>query len=214
MIKFIGFYDYTIILTCLSLISSVFGIIQTTHGNYTLAIICLAISGACDAFDGKVARNKKNRTEDEKSFGIQLDSLSDVVCFGAFPAILCYKMGVNSIYALPILFFYCLCAVIRLAFFNVLEQKRQSNESIGNTVYRGLPVTSISIIFPLVYSLRAFVSASTFVVILHFMLTVIGFLFILDFSFHKPDTKTLIKIIGFAFVFIILALIYSNGRIL
>ena len=36
--------------------------------------------------DGRVARTKKNRTEDEKNFGIQLDSLCDVICFGVFPA--------------------------------------------------------------------------------------------------------------------------------
>ena len=74
MLRFIGFYDYTVILTYMSLISSVFGITQAIHGDYKQAIFCLAFSGICDAFDGRVARSKKNRTEDEKAFGIQLDS--------------------------------------------------------------------------------------------------------------------------------------------
>ena len=93
MIHFIGVYDYTVILTHLSLISSVFGMTQAIHGDYKAAIFCLALSGICDAFDGRVARSKKNRTEDEKNFGIQLDSLCDVVCFGVFPALLCYLLG-------------------------------------------------------------------------------------------------------------------------
>ena len=123
--KLIGFYDYTVVLTYLSLISSIFGITQAFQGDSRAAIFCLALSGACDAFDGLVARTKKNRTQDEKNFGIQLDSLCDVVCFGVFPALICYNQGVRGAFGMPILFFYCLCAVIRLAFFNVLEAKRQ-----------------------------------------------------------------------------------------
>ena len=52
------------------------------NGHLHLGVMCLAISGLCDMFDGKIARTKKNRTEVEKRFGIQIDSLSDIVCFG------------------------------------------------------------------------------------------------------------------------------------
>ena len=69
MLHFIGVYDYTVILTYLGLISSVFGITQAIHGDYKVAVFCLAFSGVCDAFDGRVARRKKNRTEDGKNFG-------------------------------------------------------------------------------------------------------------------------------------------------
>ena len=144
MIRFIGFYDYTVILSYMSLILSVFGMTQAIHGDYKAAIFCLGFSGICDAFDGRVARSKKNRTEDEKSFGIQLDSLCDVISFGVFPALICYLLGMRGTLGLVIVFFYCICAVIRLAFFNVLEAKRQQVEGGGNKTYRGLPVTSIA----------------------------------------------------------------------
>ena len=157
--KLIGVYDYTVVLTYLSLISSVFGMTQAIHGDYKAAIFCLAFSGACDAFDGRVARTKKNRTEDEKEFGIQLDSLCDVICFGVFPAMICYLLGVRGIMGLPIVFFYCLCAVIRLAFFNVLEGKRQKTEGGSNKVYRGLPVTSISFLLPMAFWLQFLIRA-------------------------------------------------------
>ena len=121
MIKLIGVYDYTVILTYMSLISSVFGITQAFRGEFYIAVLCLAFSGLCDAFDGRVARTKKNRTKDQRNFGIQLDSLCDSVCFGVFPALICYNMGADGILGLAIVFFYSLCAVIRLAFFNVLE---------------------------------------------------------------------------------------------
>ena len=77
----IGYYNYTVVLTYISLASSVFGMTQAIHGRFKTAILCLAISGLCDMFDGKIARTKKDRTEDEKAFGIQIDSLCDVVCF-------------------------------------------------------------------------------------------------------------------------------------
>ncbi len=193
MIRFIGVYDYTVLLTYMSLISSVFGITQAIHGDYKTAIFCLAFSGICDAFDGRVARTKRDRTEDEKNFGIQLDSLCDVICFGVFPALICYLLGVRGTLGLILVFFYCLCAVIRLAFFNVLEAKRQKEEGGANKTYRGLPVTSISMIFPLVYILRFVLPGHLFVILLHVMLAVIAFLFILDFSVKKPDWMKLLR---------------------
>ena len=80
----IGFYDYTVILTYVSFASSIYGMICAMTGHFRWAIFCLALSGLCDMFDGKIARRKKDRTEDEKRFGIQIDSLCDVVFFVAF----------------------------------------------------------------------------------------------------------------------------------
>ena len=190
--KLIGFYDYTVILTYMSIISAVIGMVQASEGAFTAAILCLMFSGLCDAFDGTVARTKKNRTDDEKSFGIQLDSLCDVVSFGVFPAFLCYCMGVDGVPGLICMGLYCLCAVIRLAFFNVLETKRQQVETGCNKYYRGLPVTSISMLFPLIYLCRNLVSDGVFVGILHGMLVLVALLFVWDFRVRKPDLHKLL----------------------
>ena len=119
--RLIGFYDYTVILTYISVISAVLGMVCAHRGSFGAAMLCLFLSGFCDAFDGTVARTKKNRTEDDKAFGIQLDSLCDVVSFGVAPAFTCCCMGVNTVPGLVILCVYVVCAVIRLAFFNVQE---------------------------------------------------------------------------------------------
>lgn len=190
--KFIGFYDYTVVLTYLSLISSVFGMTRAIHGDYKLAIFCLAFSGICDAFDGRVARTKKNRTEDEKNFGIQLDSLCDVVCFGVFPALICYLLGVRGFLGVALVMFYCLCAVARLAFFNVLEAKRQTIEGGATKTYHGLPVTSIAFILPLAFWLQFVMSELAFMILLHAVMLVVGFLFVYDFPLKKPGLKTII----------------------
>jgi len=213
MLRFIGFYDYTVILTYMSLISSVFGMTQAIHGDYKEAVFCLALSGLCDAFDGRVARTKKNRTEDEKNFGIQLDSLCDVICFGIFPAMICYLLGVRGTLGLFLVFFYCTCAVIRLAFFNVLEANRQKTEGGSNKTYRGLPVTSISFILPVTFWVQFILPDNWFLVILHVMLAVVGFLFILDFKLKKPSLKMIMIMIAVGGVTIGAILAYTKLRV-
>ena len=190
--RFIGFYDYTVILTYLSLVSAVLGMVCAHKGIFGAAMLCLFLSGFCDAFDGKVARTKKNRTDDEKAFGIQLDSLCDVVSFGAAPAFACYCMGMDTVIGVAILCVYCVCAVIRLAFFNVQEAKRQQVEEGSNKFYRGLPVTTSAMIFPAFYLLRSLLPGNVFVVVLHILMALTAFLFILDFRVKKPDLGKLI----------------------
>ena len=84
----IGVYDYTVILTYLSMISACTGIVISLSGggHPYIGIFFLLFCGLLDAFDGKVARHKKNRTTLETNFGIQIDSLSDLVAFGVLPS--------------------------------------------------------------------------------------------------------------------------------
>ena len=94
----IGFYDYTVLLTYMGFIFGMSGIILAINGQIFPAIICLMFSGLCDMFDGRVARTKKKRTTEERQFGIQLDSLSDLVCFGVLPSIIGNNIIIGSKY--------------------------------------------------------------------------------------------------------------------
>ena len=138
----------------MGLACSVFGMMQALNRIYKLAVLLLVMSGVCDMFDGKIARSKKNRTQEEKSFGIQIDSLCDLVCFGVFPAVIGYSLGVKGNIERLCLVFYVLAAVIRLAYFNVTEESRQKQTSEVRKYYQGLPVTSAAAIFPLIFLLR------------------------------------------------------------
>ena len=187
----IGFYNYTVILTYMSLISSSLGMIFAVNYRFKLALLCLALSGLFDMFDGKVARMKKNRTDDEKSFGIQLDSLCDAICFGAFPILLSYLMGLQGPFGIAILLFYITAGVIRLGYFNVMEIKRQEETSENRKYYSGLPITSISVILPLVSLLTGLVDYNYFPAVLHFTMLATGILFIVNFKMPKPKNTTL-----------------------
>lgn len=193
----IGFYNYTVILTYISLGSSFFGISMASSGNFKAAIICLLLSGLCDMLDGPVARTKK-RTDPEKKFGIQIDSLCDLVSFGVLPAYIGYCMTTtfipdNVVYrvvALCIGVLYVLCAVIRLAFFNVMEEERQQVE--GNKKrknYQGLPVTNSALILSAIYLTKLFVHGVWYPILILGSLLVTAFLFILNFKVFKANTK-------------------------
>ena len=191
---FLGFYDYTVVLTYISLGISVFGITMALEGNFRMAIFCLALSGLCDMFDGKIARTKKNRTEDEKNFGIQIDSLCDVVCFGVFPAMICYCLGVNTPAGVASLIFYSIASVIRLAYFNVTEAKRQTQTEENRKYYQGLPITSMAIILPFLYLMRRYYIIH-FLIVIHIAVIIVGLLFILNIKVKKPQNPVRILLV-------------------
>lgn len=193
----IGFYDYTVILTYISFASSVTGIFCASTGHFRWAIFCLALSGLCDMFDGKIARSKKNRTEDEKNFGIQIDSLCDVVCFGVFPIVLCYHLGMRHLLSMMLLIFYGLAGVIRLGYFNVMEAKRQNETDEARKYYQGLPITSMSVALPILFVLSVFLPGyGWFLVALHILVAAVGILFITNFKFRKPTNRELVLLVS------------------
>ena len=93
----IGYYNYTVILTYMGLISGLLGIFASIEGHPIFALGTLMFAGFCDMFDGLVARTKKDRTDKEKKFGIQLDSLADFVCYGILPVVIVYTTGVKEL---------------------------------------------------------------------------------------------------------------------
>lgn len=141
----LGFYNYTVILTYMGMLSGFLGIAAVGDGNLQKAMLCLIFSGICDMFDGKVASTME-RTVSEKQFGIQIDSLSDLICFGVLPAMIVHRICHFGVWLGAL---YVLCALIRLAWFNVDEQQRQEGTTERRTAYLGLPVTTAAAIFPL-----------------------------------------------------------------
>jgi len=204
----IGVYDYTVLLTYISFLSGLTGIYFAVNGNTFVAIICLMFSGLCDMFDGKVARTKKNRTDEEKKFGIQIDSLSDLVAFGVLPSAIGYGLGIGNTWMFFVLYLIPLCALIRLAFFNVNEEIRSSKTDEVRTEYLGLPVTSTAIILPVIYFLKK-VTGFYFIYIYSASLLIISILFIKKFKMIKFKTKGLIILAGIGvLIFLLLMLWY------
>lgn len=206
----IGFYNHSVILTYISLASSVFGMTQAIHGRFKTAIFCLALSGFCDMFDGKIARAMKNRSEDAKAFGIQIDSLCDMVCFGAFPALICYLLGVQGILGIAVIVLYCTASVIRLGYFNVMESKNALVSEDGEKFYRGLPITSMAVALPLVFMVQFFVPNFVFRILLYVILLLVGILFIVDFKVKKQKNSTLVVLVLVVAAALLIMLIFTR----
>ena len=189
----IGYYNYTVWLTYCALASGATGIFFALKGNPFIAIICLLVAGLFDLFDGKVARTKKDRTQDEKSFGIQIDSLSDVICFGVLPACIGYAVGMTDYYFIPVFVMFVLAGFIRLAFFNV----RELNYFYGiteekTTCYYGMPITMASLLIPALYILHPFVSG--FYIYYAVFMVLVSFMFIVKIKFPKPNKAAIIAL--------------------
>ena len=149
----LGVYNYTVVMTYAGLLFSWAGVTFALNEDYRAALLCLMISGVLDMFDGKVAATKKNRDEAQKAFGIQIDSMSDMICYGVLPAIFIYKINGFHRFSAVIGGAYVLCAVIRLCWFNVDEAQRQTQSAGERSEYRGLPVTSAALILPFIFIL-------------------------------------------------------------
>ena len=208
----LGFYNYTMFLTYLSLASATTGIIisLTGVGHPFIGTAFLLICGLCDAFDGKIARTKKNRTETECKYGIQIDSLSDIVAFGILPVCIgaalvlrsdVFSFNVSgwhlafSIVCFAIMALYVLAAMIRLAFFNVTEEERQKTETGCRKYYLGVPVTMGSLMLPPVLTLQYILEQSlkidlTYVYFIAMLAIAIGF--VSKFHLKKPGTRGVI----------------------
>lgn len=89
-----------------------------------------------DGFDGRVARLTKTQSD----FGMQLDSLADVVSFGAAPGLLVYKWALEPLGFLGLFLSFCFaaCGALRLARFNVLAMR--SPHGGGGSFFVGLPI--------------------------------------------------------------------------
>lgn len=201
----LGFWDYTVILTYMSFACGSIGIFFAASMHIQWAVFCLACSGLLDMFDGKVARTKKNRTADEKNFGIQIDSLCDLVCFGILPMMICYQSGMKRRFSMAVLVLYGLAGLVRLAYFNVMEEKRQAVTEADKEYYQGLPITSMAIALPILFLFAPmFLNPMQFLMSLHFLVMIVGALFIVDFRLRKATAMRM-----FLFVFVVAMIVIT-----
>ena len=94
--RLVGFWHYGVILTYIALVLGVVSISFSAMGNPGIATVLLMAAGLCDAFDGLVAKSRKNRSQADRSFGIQIDSLSDVINFGVAPVMIGLSLGLKD----------------------------------------------------------------------------------------------------------------------
>lgn len=185
----IGVYSYTVILTYLSIICAGIGMMFAFNQQFTLAIIMLIACGLLDLFDGPVARTKKNRTEEEKAFGIQIDSFCDLVSFGVLPAVIGFSLNPVITADKIVVLLFPLFGLIRLAYFNVQEAIRQKETTEKRKFYTGLPITASAVIFPAFYLLKGVIDHTLYTYLFDALMLITGILFITKIKVIKPGLK-------------------------
>lgn len=187
MRKIIGYYRKCDILTMCGTFLAFIGIILAINDHFTFSAFCLFLCGVCDGFDGKLARMKRYKKE-QKVYGAQLDSLSDVICFGVFPVILT-SLICNNIYVYIISAIYMLCGLVRLAYFNTLDIMPKSNKN----VFIGVPITTVAIIYPIILFIIRFINFNILKIVMPIILLILSISYILNIEFKKPDILEILK---------------------
>jgi CDP-diacylglycerol---serine O-phosphatidyltransferase len=177
-----------------------YAIIASLKGNFDNAAIAIGIGGVLDGLDGRIAR----LTNTASDFGLELDSLADVVTFGVAPAILAFAWGLGSFSGVPgdavkhvtqfgwfATFAFVLCGALRLARFNV--QSKKPVEAEAKRFFVGLPIPAAAgIIAAIVHFFKQQIQLVGSALLWYFLVAIVAFLMISTvryYSFKEFDMK-------------------------
>lgn len=152
--------DFPNICSLVGLLCAVLAIYFAILGNFPLAIIGMLWAVFFDWGDGIIARRMKGRTDEFRAFGVQLDSLIDIVSFGICPAILLMSYGEFSPWFLPGAFVIVAASAIRLSYFNVFGL-------IDDSTYMGMALDNNIIILGFVFLFDGVFSQTFFSIMLY-----------------------------------------------
>jgi len=152
------------------------------------AVVALMLAGLLDLFDGPVAR-RLPRTDEQRRFGRQIDSLVDVCSFGFAPLVLLFTLGLNQPLDWVLLGLFVCCAVWRLAYFEAVGTETVGMESAGmertHRYFTGLPTTYVALVLPLVF-LTAFAGPTWLVMSLRCATLLLALAMVAPFRVRKP----------------------------
>ena len=126
-----GIYLLPNLFTTAALFAGFYAIVQAMNGRFEHASVAIFVAMLLDGLDGRVAR----LTNTQSAFGAEYDSLSDMVSFGAAPALVIYEWAMRDMGKLGWIaaFIYCVCAALRLARFNT------NLNVVDKRFFQGLP---------------------------------------------------------------------------
>ena len=191
--------DLPNIISLVGLLCALLGIWQAILGNFPVAIIGIIWAVLLDWADGIVARKMTGRTQHQREFGGQLDSLIDIVSFGVFPAIFLLSYGEFSPWFLPGAFLILASSAIRLSYFNIFGLT-------DNKMYMGLALDNNVIILSFLFLFEGFFDHSVFSVLLYALMMLLLILNISTLQTPKFSGKWFYVLI---FYTLILTFIYS-----
>ena len=226
-----GIYIIPSLFTCGNMSCGILSVFSSIDGQFVNAAWFLIGALACDILDGRIARMTKTTSE----FGMQLDSMSDLISFGIAPAMMMYLLVLNTMgkIGVAIAVLFVLCSALRLSRFNVLSQTGEARKH-----FVGLPtpasagviisfVLSYELLSPQGYSLNVN-NVKTIPVLMELMpaffnimpvvIVVLSFLMVsnipyLSFKRLKLTRVRTIELMAVVIVLIILVVVYPQNTI-
>jgi CDP-diacylglycerol---serine O-phosphatidyltransferase len=140
-----GVYVLPNLLTSASLFSGFYAIIATINNRFPDAAVAVFVSCIFDMLDGRVAR----LTHSSSKFGVEYDSLSDLVAFGVAPGLLAYMWALRGYgkFGWLAAFLYVACGALRLARFNIQVDTVQKKQFLGLPIPAAAAVIASSVLF-------------------------------------------------------------------
>jgi len=199
------------LITILGLLCGIYSILLSFMGNFTLAAYVIILAAIFDSLDGKVARLVKGTSE----FGVQLDSLCDLVSFGVAPALLAYnwllmpfgKIGIMAV------FLYVAAGALRLARFNVQTGKISSDYFIGLPIPGAAVFITSAVLFVRELNIHFGTDFTIMSIAIFFLVSIylLAFLMVSSIPFYSFKNISYLKRHPFNALVIIVILIFIIG---
>ncbi len=192
------------IVTLLGVICCITGMLLCFIGKTGFAVVLLAVSGICDGFDGYFAK-KVRKPNQSSEYGVELDSLADIVCAGVFPVIVSMSLGFTKWYNLIIYVLFIMCGITRLTYYNV--------NSSSKNYFNGVPITVSAFVIPTVYLIFRNVTTKPYLMIgLMCSFVLLSILYVTNVKIKKPtlEDRTIWSIIGFILCAIVIFLLFKG----
>ena len=199
----IGYYNFADIVTMLGLMCGILACFLSP-AHPVIAMALLALAALCDSMDGKIARANKNRTKREKFYGVQLDSLCDVVSFGVAPCVVAFNFGYNTAFDLVLYALFVACGAIRLANFNT--EAAVDTPDLKMTHFTGVPIPFSVMLFPIPMILHLLTDGNAGW-LFRILFLAIGFGYISRLRIPKPTTKQQLFMIGLETIAILIRIV-------
>jgi CDP-diacylglycerol--serine O-phosphatidyltransferase len=158
--------DMPNVCSLVGLLCAVLSMYFSILGNFPAAIIGMLWAVFFDWGDGIIARKMEKRTDKQRAFGGQLDSLIDIISFGICPAVLLLSYGEFGLWFIPGAFIIVAASAIRLSYFSIFGL-------IDDSTYMGLAIDNNVLILAIVFLLDGIISRFAFSIVLYLTLMIL-----------------------------------------
>jgi CDP-diacylglycerol--serine O-phosphatidyltransferase len=202
-----GIYLLPNIFTSLNLFCGFFAIVAAVDGKFVAAACAIVIAGLFDNLDGKIAR----ATNTTSQFGVEYDSLADLISFGLAPAMMIYLWALRPMGRIGWLagFLFMACGALRLARFNTQVGTVSSDKFIGLPIPAAAGMSATTVLF--CYKVGWGQAANPFVILV--LLYCLSFLMVSTIKYNSFKRPELFKSMGFnSLVVALLILIFIAAQ--